>query len=408
MQRESQSNQSLMKLLGAAAVGALAMYMSDPDRGRRRRALTTDKVRSVAGRTGEAIDVASRDLTNRIQGLRAQATRLFSRNRGNAIDDEILVARVRKEVARAVMHPRAVKVSAQQGLVTLHGPILAHEKQNLLDRVRAVAGISELQDSLEVHESAEHVPSLQGERKMRAAGTSILQETWPPALRAIATVGGGALSYYGVTRRTPASAIAAVVGLGLLTRSALNKPFNQMGNLAASAKVIDLHRSIHIAAAPEQVFDLWSNVENFPRFMSNVQEVRDLGNDRSHWVVRGPAGTQVEWDAVTTESVRPELLAWNSTPDATVQNSGMVRFEPVGDGTRVTLRMSYSPPAGVVGQAAAALFHTNPKRQIEQDLMRMKEFIESGIATRKFEPEDQPAQPMHTGQAAQQSGSLLH
>ena len=402
MRRESQSNQSLIKLLGTIAVGAVAMYLSDPDRGRRRRAVATDKVRRLASRTGSAIDIASRDLGNRLQGLRAQASHLFSRRRDTLADDEVLVARVRKELGRAVSHPRAIKVNVQQGCVTLHGSVLAHEKQHLLDCVSAVAGVSALEDHLETHETAEHVPSLQGEGRMRSVRASVSHESWSPALRAAATIGGGALGYYGVTRRTPTSVIAAVVGLGLLTRSAINKPLNQ---LTGQGQAIDLRRSIHIAASPEQVFDVWSKAENFPQFMSNVQEVRDLGDGRSHWVVRGPAGTQVEWDAVTTGSVRPELLSWNSTPDSTVQQSGMVRFDPDGDGTRVTVHMSYSPPAGVVGHAAASLFNGNPKRQIEQGLARMKTYIESSVPPRGIA---QPASSLQTAASTQQSGATLH
>lgn len=395
MNQESTAAQSLVKWIGAAALGAVAMYMSDPDRGRRRRALATDRMRSLVVKTGDAIDVASRDLGNRAQGLRAQASRVFSQ-RQDTDNDEIMVARVRKEIGRVVSHPRAIKVSAQQGYVSLHGPILAHEKQELLDRVQSIAGVSEVDDKLEVHESAAGIPSLQGEGKMRRATSSFMQETWSPALRAIAAVGGGALGYYGLTRRTPASVAVATLGVGLITRSLANRPFNRLMGRSAGTQVIDLNKSIYIEAAPETVFDQWSRYENFPHFMSNVQEVRDLGNGRSHWVVSGPAGTRVEWDAVMTEAVRPQLLAWNSEPGATVQHAGTVRFEPAGDGTRVNVHMLYSPPGGALGQAVASLFNGNPKRQMDEDLMRMKAFIESGIPPRDAA---QPIQPQGAGAA---------
>lgn len=399
MKWESRSNQSLMTLIGVAAASALTMYMSDPDRGRRRRALAADKVRSLANKTGDAINVASRDLGNRAQGLRAQARNLFTRRSSGAVDDELLVARVRKEIGRAVTHPRAVKVTSEQGCVRLFGPVLASEKQQLLSCIQSVAGVTEIQDNLEVHESAEHIPSLQGEGKRRQYGSLGVQGNWPPALRALATVGGGALGYYGVVRRSPASMVAAMVGVGLIARSITNKPFAEMAVSGKRAQVIDLHKSIHIAAPPETVFDAWTRFENFPQFMSNVQEVRDLGNGRSHWVVRGPAGIPVEWDAMLTESARPVLLSWNSAPDSTIQHTGSVRLEPDGDGTRVNVHLSYSPPAGALGHAVASLFNDNPKQQMDQDLMRMKAFIEGGA------PAQDAARP---AQAAQQQGSILH
>ncbi|HZW13124.1 MAG TPA: SRPBCC family protein [Noviherbaspirillum sp.] len=403
MNQESSAAQSLVKLLSAAAIGAAAMYMADPDRGRRRRALATDKMRSLAVKTGGAIDVASRDLSNRAQGLRAQATRVLSRKQQDVDSDELMVARVRKEIGRVVSHPRAIKVSAMHGRVSLYGPILASEKQELLDCVKSITGVSEIDDKLEIHESAAGIPSLQGEGKIRRAASSVMQETWSPALRAIAAVGGGALSLYGLTRRSPASVAMATLGVGLITRGLMNRPFNQLMGRSA-AQVIDLNKTIYIEASPEVVYDQWSRYENFPHFMSNVQEVRDLGNGRSHWVVSGPAGTQVEWDSVMTESDRPYVMAWNSEPDAAVQNSGTVRFQPSGSGTRVSVHMLYSPPGGAAGQAFASLFNGNPKRQMDEDLMRMKAFIESGI------PPSDAAQPVSGAQTLQQqsTGAGLH
>lgn len=393
MDQQSSKGQSLAFWVAGAALGAVAMYLADPDRGRRRRALASDKMRSVATKTSGAIDVASRDLNNRIQGWRAQAGRLFSQRTPTG-DDETLVARVRKEIGRVVSHPRAVKVNAQNGCITLHGPVLASERQQLLDCVQSVTGVNEVQDYLDVHESSAGIPSLQGEGKLRRAGASMMQETWPPALRAVGTVGGSALGLYGLLRRSPVGAAAAAIGIGLLARSISNRPFTRM--MKAGKQAVDLHKTIYIQASPETVFDMWTRYENFPRFMSNVQEVRDLGNGRSHWTVSGPAGTQIEWDAVITDAQRPERLAWRSEPDATVQNTGTVHFEPEGDGTRVSVHMVYSPPAGSLGHAVASLFNGNPKRQMDEDLMRMKSFTESGM------PPHDAAQP------SSRMGAIVH
>lgn len=371
MERESSRSQSFAVWVAGAAIGAAAMYLADPDRGRRRRALATDKMRSMAAKTGDAIEVASRDLNNRAQGWRAQATRLFSQ-RDQSSDNETMMARIRKEIGRVVSHPRAIKVEAQDGHIRLYGPVLAHEKQQLLDCVQSVSGVTSLDDRLEVHQGADSIPGLQGEHKLRGAGASIMQQSWPPALRAAGTVG----------------IVAAAIGLGLLARSISNGSFARM--MGGKARAIDLHKTIYIRATPETVFDMWSRYENFPHFMSNVQQVSDLGDGRSHWVVSGPAGSRIEWDSVITEASRPERLAWRSEPDSTVQHTGMVHFEPEGDGTRVSMQLSYNPPAGAFGHAVASLFNGNPKRQLDEDLMRMKSFIESGI------PPHDAAQPIVT------------
>ncbi len=139
---------------------------------------------------------------------------------------------------------------------------------------------------------------------------------------------------------------------------------------------MDVQKTININASVERVFELWSNYRYFPHFMSAVREVRDLGNGRSHWVVAGPAGMPVEWDAVLTEYIPDGVLAWKSEPNAAVQHAGIIRFEPHPDGTtRVHVRLSYNPPAGVTGHAIATLFGANPKQCMDADLMRMKVFI---------------------------------
>ena len=74
-----------------------------------------------------------------------------------------------------------------------------------------------------------------------------------------------------------------------------------------------------------------------------------------------------------------ELLAWKTVEGASVEHAGLVRFEPDTDGTtRVRIRLSYNPPAGAFGHAVAALFGSNPKSRMDEDLMRMKTLIETG------------------------------
>jgi uncharacterized membrane protein len=179
-----------------------------------------------------------------------------------------------------------------------------------------------------------------------------------------------------------------------------------LAGLRQGAAVV-LHKAIHIEAAPETLFDLWSRVENFPHFMSHVRHVEDLGNGRSHWVVTAPGGMQVEWDARVTASERPRLLAWESEPGASVRNAGTIRFEPEAGGTRVSVQMSYVPPTGLVGHAIARLFHGDPKRQMDDDLMRMKQFVETGRAPHDASEPGGAMMPLPpAGQSAAPAGAL--
>ncbi len=378
MKQLSIANQRWDKWITGAALGALAMYFTDPDQGRRRRARTRDKIHSLMLTTGDARDVAIRDLGNRMQGFRARILRTLTP--GNPVlDDQVLVSRVRTCLGRVVSHPHAVQVVAQRGQLALSGPILTHEKAGLLQQVNGLPGVTSVEDRLEVHTDATGVPALQGQSRATQAASKRRAQNWTPALRAAATVGGSALGVYGLARKSPAGIIMAAAGLALLTRGMANKNLTQLVGTSPAARTIDLQKSIEIQASPETVFDAWEKYENFPHFMSHVLTVYDLGDGRSHWIVHGPAGTRLDWNAVLTEHTRPLALAWESEPGAAIEHTGTVRFEPSEHGTRVTVRMSYRPPAGAFGHFLAVLLGSDPKRKLDDDLMRMKSFIESGI-----------------------------
>jgi len=62
-----------------------------------------------------------------------------------------------------------------------------------------------------------------------------------------------------------------------------------------------VHETIEVQAPREVVFRYWSNFENFPNFMQNVEEVKMSGQNTSNWTVKGPLDKSVEFDARTTE-----------------------------------------------------------------------------------------------------------
>ncbi|WP_440967873.1 SRPBCC family protein [Massilia sp. GER05] len=207
---------------------------------------------------------------------------------------------------------------------------------------------------------------------------------WTPTARNSALAGGGLLALYALSRRSPLAWMLGLAGAALLARGATNQPLLGMlrGRGIGMDQTIDFSKAIHIDAAPDDVYDLWTHYENFPHFMSHVVEVRDLGRGRSHWVVRGPGGSEFEWNAVLTEQTRPHRLAWRSEAGAEIPQSGSIQFEPHRGGTRVTVHMSYTPPAGVVGHGLATLLGSDPKTQMDDDLARMKAFIERGAVPR--------------------------
>jgi uncharacterized membrane protein len=357
------------RLLTSVALGAAAMYFFDPQAGRRRRARTRDKVLRAERRLRDVYDVTLRDAQHRATGLQAMSRRLLRRE-GN-VSDETLVGRVRAVLGRHVSHPHAIEVSADGGQIVLSGPILADEVPGLLGAVKHVAGARRVESRLEVHREAGNVSSLQGGVPRRGQRFELLQANWSPSARVlVGALGVGLLMRRGLFSR--------LGGAALFARAATNLEFATLFGFSGAEDGIEVQKTICVQAPVDKVFDFWSHFENFPRFMSQVRDVHIAGN-RSHWVVRGPAGMAVEWTSEVVRSEPNALIEWRSTSDSQVKHEGAVRFEPTDDGgTRVTVCLCYVPPAGALGHAVASLFGADPKSEMDADLMRMKSMIETG------------------------------
>lgn len=369
---------NLALMLGAGA-GAGLMYLFDPRDGRRRRALMRDKGVRAMHRTRDAFDTTSHDLANRWQGVQANM-RARLQDEG-PISDRRLVERIRAQLGRDVSHPRAIGVEADNGHVILSGVILAHEADHLVHRVSAVRGVEQVEDRLERHAEAGSISALQGEP------AESLPRHWSPTARLLAGTAGAVGTLYGLARRDAVGGTVGLAGLALLMRAATNKDWAQLIGVGSGAD-IDIRKGIHIQAPVERVYELWSDYENLPRFMSHVQSVERLDEHRWRWTVTGPTGTPIEWEARETERIPNQRLAWRSEPGGPVEHEGSVHFVANADGTTTAhVHLSYAPFGGMVGHSLIRMLGTDPKRRMDDDLLRMKTFIETGKP-----PHDAPAE----------------
>ena len=138
--------------------------------------------------------------------------------------------------------------------------------------------------------------------------------------------------------------------------------------------------SVVVEAPVSRVYDYWRNLENLPSFMTNVEDVRATGPGMTHWRIKGPLGTKMEFDAQTTQEEENRALGWNSV-DGNVGTSGQVRFQELGpERTRVEVTLNYvDPPGGKIGEVGSKIV-ANPQVMVDQDLYNFKEIIE-GRAT---------------------------
>jgi uncharacterized membrane protein len=91
---------------------------------------------------------------------------------------------------------------------------------------------------------------------------------------------------------------------------------------------IEIAKSLTINKPREEVYAYWQQLENLPRFMFHLSEVRQLDNKRSPWVAKlsdtplAKTLGKVEWDAAIIEEIENERLLWKSVADARIDDAG--------------------------------------------------------------------------------------
>jgi uncharacterized membrane protein len=148
-----------------------------------------------------------------------------------------------------------------------------------------------------------------------------------------------------------------------------------------------VEKEITVNAPRDAVYRAWKNFENFPMFMDNIEEVRVVSGNRSHWKAKGPMGNAAEWDAEMTLDEPGEAIGWRSIEgNQSLSTAGRVNFEDESEGsTCVHVVIQYDAPAGAAGNLVTQIF-SNPDKQVEEDLQRFKEEFEGGGISQADDP----------------------
>lgn len=140
-------------------------------------------------------------------------------------------------------------------------------------------------------------------------------------------------------------------------------------------------KTIEIDAPVSDVYRLWAEFENFPRFMEHIQDVRKTGDRTSHWVMSGPAGRELEWDAETVEMVPNQRISWASISGDVVTRGSAVFESLDASRTRVSVTMEYSSSGGGLYDWIGRLLG-RPESRLETDLENFKKFAEQEYSRR--------------------------
>jgi uncharacterized membrane protein len=133
----------------------------------------------------------------------------------------------------------------------------------------------------------------------------------------------------------------------------------------------EMEKSIEVDAPLREVYNQWTQFEEFPSFMDGVVEVRQIDDKRLFWRAN-VGGAEREWHAEITDQTPDTRIAWKSLTGS--ENGGAVLFEPCADGkTKVTMRMQYNPE-GFTENVGDALGFVG--RRVQGDLDRFRDLIE--------------------------------
>lgn len=158
--------------------------------------------------------------------------------------------------------------------------------------------------------------------------------------------------------------VAALAVGGMMLSKQLKKNRNGMGSSS-------VEESIEVNVPVRTAYNQYTQFEDFPRFMDNVLEVKQLDDRHLHWRAK-VAGEEKEWDAEITEQIPDKRIAWRSIGGP--RNGGVVTFHKISDGvTRIMLQMDYETegPMEKLGDAIGAM-----RMQARSSLQRFKDMLE--------------------------------
>ena len=359
-------------ILGGIAGATAAAYFLDCQHGSERRARFARNAERLASAAVDGVSLGFKDTGHRLLGRARQAWLLTHRDQ---VDDRVLAERIRSRMGRILTHPHKIQVVCDKGVVTLWGEAPQDEVCDLTQAVAGIAGVKEVLDHIEIHESAvEPVPEEDALLKARHA----VRLNWSPWQRLLASVAGAAIAVYGWRRKDKLGSALSVVGTGMATQAWMKQSVHSLLAFSERSPGFSLERTVKVNAPISDLYDFWCNPENYPKVFSHISSIERMGENLYRWTIAGPAGIPIHWDGTIIRTVPNTLVEWKSLPGSTVGNFGVARFDANYDAsTRIHIRMFYRPPAGIMGRFLAELLGANPKQVLDQDLARLKRIFET-------------------------------
>jgi len=290
--------------------------------------------------------------------------------------DAELAQKIRSRLEQVAAHPRLIQVHVDQGSVTLSGLALGQEIKELIHAVKQIPGIEAVNQDFEVLDSGQKLRTLHQSETSFGYQANFIVGRWSLWIRLLVGATGAAILSQAPRQRGAMALLVSSVGIAALSRAITNQDLTQLfGSLVLP--VLRMSRTVRVNAPVDDVFRFWKDFRNYPNFMSYIREVsiNDFGG--LHWVSKAPGGTQLQWDTSIMSFKLNQEISWKSVPGSIIATEGVVRMHPDDLGsTEVHVELSFAPPAGALGYAAAHFLGFNPDSRIDDDLELMKNLIE--------------------------------
>lgn len=220
--------------------------------------------------------------------------------------------------------------------------------------------------------------------------------------RVFSTAFGGVLVASGLLRGRLRGLLLTAAGASLLYRGLTGHcaVYQQLGintheaaGQRAITKGVKIEESIRIAKPASELYQMWTQWERLPEILPHIDEVKDLGQGRTRWTVRGPLGIQLRWEAEVIGQDSDRMIAWQSLHGGDIDTAGSVHFDAIdANTTEMKVAMQYEPPGGRLTAMAAEFLGLGLNQRVRRDLERFKASMES-TGRASGQPNDSGAVP---------------
>ncbi|MHA4809399.1 YgaP-like transmembrane domain [Flavitalea flava] len=205
--------------------------------------------------------------------------------------------------------------------------------------------------------------------------------------RTLSAVAGSLLLYF-VMKKNKKETLLALAGGYLVYRgisghcpvySLREHRLSAKGPDGSTGHNINVRAQVVVNRPRKEVYAFWRKLENLNLFMEHVENIREIDDKKSTWMVKIPGGLgTINWEAEIVKEEEDRELSWISQPGASIENAGKINFSDTpGNATRIDALISYRAPMGSFGEGLSRLLTPLFRRRIEADITNFKYYMEN-------------------------------